>query len=298
MLARPMTADLLEVVGLRRLMDETEGTASITIGLIDGPVAEHQGLATENVRSLSRAAHTAGATGAAAAHATFVAGILAGRRDSDAPAICPGCTLLVRPIFLDAGSPGADTPTATCDETAEAIAECVDAGARIINLSIGVAQPSPNRERRLEDALNYAAHRGTVVAAAAGNQRTIGSSPMTRHDWVIPVAACDRRGRPFGSSNFSASIGRRGLRAPGESVTSLAGGGGTLTSGGTSAATPFVTGTAALLWSAFPAATGAEIKRAMSHGGTGARTSIVPPLLDAWAAYQFIAAGRVPRRSA
>jgi subtilisin family serine protease len=174
----------------------------------------------------------------------------------------------------------------------------VDAGARIINLSIGVAQPSPNRERRLEQALNHAARRGTVIAAAAGNQRTIVSSPLTRHDWVIPVAACDRSGRAFGPSNFSASLGRRGLRAPGESVTSLAAGGGTLTSGGTSAATPFVTGTAALLWSAFPEATGAEIRQAICHAAAGSRTTIVPPLLDAWAAYQFVATVAGLRRRA
>ena len=148
----------------------------------------------------------------------------------------------------------------------------------------------------LEEALNHAARRGTIIAAAAGNQRTIGSSPITRHGWVIPVAACDHRGQPLDASNFSASIGRQGLRAPGESVSSLAAGGTTMTSSGTSAATPFVTGTAALLCSAFPGATGAEIKRAMTHANASARSTIVPPLLDAWAAYQFLAAGEVSRR--
>jgi subtilisin family serine protease len=143
----------------------------------------------------------------------------------------------------------------------------------------------------LEEALNHAARRGTIVTAAAGNQRTIGSSAITRHVWVIPVAACDRSGQPFGPSNLGASIGRRGLRAPGESVTSLGIGGVTVTSGGTSVATPFVTGTAALLWSAFPVATAAEIKRAITHAGAASRTTIAAPLLNAWAAYQLMAAG-------
>jgi subtilisin family serine protease len=280
-------------------MEVSAGSAAITIALIDGPVADHPDLAAANIRTLPGAtAGARGADGTAAAHATFVAGMLAARRGSEAPSICPGCALLVRPIFLDTGSKDAGMPTATSEETADAIAECVDAGARIINLSIGVAQPSPNRERRLEEALNHAARRGTIIAAAAGNQRAIGSTPITRHSWVIPVVACDGGGRLVGASNLGASIGRRGLRAPGESVMSLAAGGGTVTSSGTSVATPFVTGAAALLCSAFPGATGAEIKYAISHGDTSSRTTIVPPLLDAWAAYQFMAAGGASRRGA
>jgi subtilisin family serine protease len=274
-------------------MDVSPGSAEIPVGLIDGPVAtDHPDLASQNIQAISPfTAGTTGSNGIATAHGTFVAGILAARRGSMAPAICPGCTLLVRPVFIEIGSGSIEMPTATPQETAEAIAECVDAGARVINLSIGIARLSPNRERILEQALDHAAHRGTIVAAAAGNQSTIGSSAITRHKWVIPVAACDRSGQPFGPSNLGASIGRRGLCAPGESVTSLGSKGETVTSSGTSAATPFVTGTAALLWSAFPAATATEIKRAITHAGTASRTTIVPPVLNAWAAYQSLAAG-------
>jgi subtilisin family serine protease len=293
-----VTAEVLDVVRLTPLMEVGEGSAAISIGLIDGPVADHPDLVTQNIRHLAPATPDAeGTSGTATAHATFVAGILAARRGSGAPGICPGCAFLVRPIFPETGS-NTGMPSATCDETADAIAECVDAGARIINLSIGVAQLSPNRERRLEEALNYAARRGTIIAAAGGNQRTIGSSPITRHGWVIPVAACDRSGRPTDLSSLGASMGRRGLRAPGEFVRSLATGGRTTTSGGTSVATPFVTGTAALLWSAFPDATASEITRAMSSGDSRPRSTIVPPLLDAWAAYQFLAGGRARMRTA
>lgn len=288
-----MNADPLSLVGLSELMNISAGSPNVAIGLIDGPVdADNPNLATENIRRLSSATGgTMKSNGAATAHGTFVAGILMARRGSRAPAICPGCTLFVRPIFLETASDSTEMPSATPDETADAIAECVDAGARVINLSVAVAQPSPNREHRLEEALNHAARRGTIVVVAAGNQGTVGSSAITRHVWVIPVAACDHRGQPFGPSNLGASIGRRGLRAPGEVVTSLGTGGGTVTSGGTSAAAPFVAGTAALLWSAFPVATAAEIKRAITQAGTALRTTIVPPLLNAWAAYQLMAAG-------
>ena len=58
-------------------------------------------------------------------------------------------------------------PSATPDEVADAVAECVDAGARVINLSVAVASPSPNKEQKLEEALSYAARHGAIVVAAA-----------------------------------------------------------------------------------------------------------------------------------
>ena len=74
-------------------------------------------------------------------HGTFVAGILSAKRNGSAPAICPDCTLLVRPIFSEA-TPGPEhMPSATPTELAAAIIECIDAGARVINLSLALAQP-------------------------------------------------------------------------------------------------------------------------------------------------------------
>jgi hypothetical protein len=35
-------------------------------------------------------------------HGTFIVGILCAKRSSDAPAFCPSCILLVRPIFAEA----------------------------------------------------------------------------------------------------------------------------------------------------------------------------------------------------
>jgi len=180
-------------------------------------------------------------------------------------------------------------PSATPDELAAAIVDCVEAGAHVLNLSAGIVQQSSKGERELEEALDYAAKRGVIIVAAAGNQGTIGSSAITRHPWVIPVAACDSFGRPIDQSNLGNSIGRRGLSAPGDSITSLGvEEGKLLTSGGTSAAAPFVTGTIALLRSEFPDATSAEVKFAATQAYAPRRTTIVPPLLDAWAAYNFM----------
>ena len=124
--------------------------------------------------------------------------------------------------------------------------------------------------------------------AAAGNQGLVGNSAITRHPAVIPVAACDLQGRPLSESNLGRSIGRRGLMAPGVGITSLGTDGGPQTSGGTSAAAPFVTGTIALLWSEFPRADTAQIRLAVLQIWSARRRTIVPPVLDVWAAYQTL----------
>jgi subtilisin family serine protease len=287
------------MVKLTTLMERTSGSPEVKIGLIDGPVAtQHPDLAPEHVREIpgSRSIACAQADSTACLHGTFVAGILSAKRNSPAPAICPECTLLVRPIFAELISGPEHMPSATPRELAAAIIECIEAGARVINLSLALAQPSTTGERSLEDALDQAVRRGVIVVAAAGNQGTLGSSAITRHPWVVPVVACDVRGRPVNESNLGGSIGRRGLRAPGDGITSLGAEGQSLTLGGTSVAVPFVTGATALLWSVFPSATAAHIKFAVTQGATPRRASVVPPLLDATAAYQhlFTANARQP----
>ena len=97
-------------------------------------------------------------------------------------------------------------------------------------------------------------------------------------------------------SNLGSSIGRRGLGAPGDGITSLGADGKPLTLGGTSAAAPFVTGTVALLWSEFPNASAADIKLAVTQPYSGRRNTVVPPLLDAWMSYQSLATATARKR--
>jgi len=281
----------LELAKLTALMERTSGSPEVKIGLIDGPVViQHPDLAGEHLREIpgNNGATCTQANSTACLHGTFVAGILSAKRNSPAPAICPNCTLLIRPIFAEKTTGSEQMPSATPQELAAAIIECIDAGVRVINLSLALAQPSTKGEQALEEALNQAVRRSVIVVAAAGNQGTLGSSTITRHPWVIPVVACDLRGRPMNESNLGRSIGRGGLSAPGNGITSLGAEGQSLTLGGTSVAVPFVTGAAALLWSEFPSATAAQIKLAITQASTPRRTSVVPPLLDAAAAYQLL----------
>ena len=283
--------DPLALVKLTALMERTSGSAEVKIGLIDGPViTQHPDLAGEYLREIpgNNGARCIQANSTACLHGTFVAGILSAKRNSPAPAICPNCTVLVRPIFSEKSTGREQMPSAAPRELAAAIIECIDAGARVINLSLALAQPFTKGEQALEEALSQAVRRGVIVVAAAGNQGTLGSSAITRHPWVIPVVACDLRGRPTNESNLGSSIGRRGLSAPGDGITSLGAEGQSLTLGGTSVAVPFVTGAIALLWSEFPSATAAQIKLALSQASAPRRASVVPPLLDAAAAYQIL----------
>jgi subtilisin family serine protease len=285
-----LAPDPLALVGLLPLMQRSEGRREITVALIDGPVLrQHMDLATANIHAVGapEASECTEAKSAACGHGTFTAGILSAVRGSQAPAICPGCTLLVRPIFSETVSGRA--PSATPGEVARAVCDCVDAGARLVNLSAAFAETSMGAEREIQDSLDHAASRGTVVVAAAGNQGNVSSSPITRHPGVIPVVGYSLAGRPLLHSNLGSSIGRRGLGGPGEGVVSIGVQPDAAPAGGTSVAAPFVTGALALLWSEFPKATATQIKWTALQSGGRRRNTIAPPLLDAWRAYTLLA---------
>jgi subtilisin family serine protease len=278
----------LDITGLSPLMSLTRGSPEVQIGLIDGPVSDHPDLARENIRTIpNRPSSCNDRQSEACRHGTFIAGILNARRDAPAPAICPGCTLLIRPIFLEYVQDGSAVPSAFPVELAAAIVESVDHGARILNLSIELVEPCPEGDRALNEALDHAAARGAVVVAAAGNQGIIGGSALTRHPWVIPVAACDLQGRPTAYSNRTGTINRKGLMAPGEKVASIASNGDPVRLSGTSVSVPFVAGAAALLWSLFPSASACSLREALTLSPFHRRPH-VPPLLAAWSAWESL----------
>lgn len=309
-----------EVVKLVRLMQRTSGSPDIKIGLIDGPVlTRHPDLSGGQIKEIvgGNGASCTQANSSACLHGTFIAGMLSARRTSPAPGICPDCTLLIRPIFSESTFGREHMPSSTPQELAAAIFDCINGGARVINLSLGLAQPSTREEKLLDEAFNQAISRGVLIAAAAGNQGMLGSSVITRHPWVIPVVACDLRGYPINESNLGSTIGTRGLSAPGDNITGLGAEGQILTMGGTSVAVPFVTGAIALLWSQFPDATAAQIKLAIMRQpqnfrqattmltGIGRmqlpqprRASVVPPLLDAESAWQILSTVNTRRQIA
>jgi hypothetical protein len=172
----------LQLVKLEALMERTSGNPDVKIGLIDGPVVtQHSGFPVETLRELpggsrARCNHANSTT---CRHGTFVAGILSAKRNSPAPAICPDCTLFIRPTFSETTHRREQMPSASPQELAAAILECIDAGVRVINLSLTLAQPSTHDEQAVEEALHQALG-SVIVVAASGNQRTLTSSAITR----------------------------------------------------------------------------------------------------------------------
>src|SRR5262245_50564820 len=161
----------LDLVRLTALTDRTAGRPDVIIGLIDGPVAmNHPALASEHIHEMPgnvRGACTQ-ANSTACLHGTFVAGILSAKRGSVAPAICPACTVLVRPIFAETAAANGEMPSTMPEELAQAILDGIDLGARVLNVSAAIAQPPIKGEHALEAALHHAAKRGVIVIAAAG----------------------------------------------------------------------------------------------------------------------------------
>ncbi|HEU5407121.1 MAG TPA: S8 family serine peptidase [Nitrospira sp.] len=135
----------LALIKLTTLMERTSGNPEVTIGLIDGPVlTKHPDLASECLLEIPgpNAVACTQAKSVACLHGTFIAGILSAKRNSSAPAICPNCTLVVRPIFPETTSGSESMPSATPQELAAAIQDGLNAGVRVINLSLALAHPS------------------------------------------------------------------------------------------------------------------------------------------------------------
>jgi subtilisin family serine protease len=290
--------DPTTLVKLQSLMAASSGSPNITIGLVDGPVDfNHLAFEESALRAVteSQAVTCKDASNTACRHGTFVAGILCAKRGLAAPAICPGCSLLLRPVFreetADSGNKDTIFPSTSPEELSEAIIEVVNAGANIINLSLGLSTSSLIRYSVLQEAYDYARLHGSIIVAASGNQGNIGSISLFQNEWIIPVAACNEYGQLDLLSNFGPSIGYRGLMAPGINVTSTKSGGGYTMMSGTSFAAPFVTGTIALLWSVFPSASAAEIIHCLRiRFSDGRHRSIIPSLLNVEMVYHLLKA--------
>jgi serine protease len=136
-------------------------------------------------------------------------------------------------------------------------------GARVINLSLA----GPNRSRALEDEIRAAQADGVFVVTAAGNYgRDLAAVPAYPASYaepnVIGVASTGSTGELSGFSNRGGPVS---LAAPGEEILTTARGG-YESFYGTSAAAPHVAGAIALLRSARPHATVAQIRSALVDG--------------------------------
>lgn len=149
---------------------------------------------------------------------------------------------------------------------ARAICYAVDNGARVINLSLWWTD-SPE----LRDALAYAASRNVITVTAALNEGAAQPSNPARYatQFGIAVGAVDRDRQLTSFSNRSGVDPQmRYVLAPGRSIETTVPGN-TYQSGwwGTSMAAPYISGIVALMLSANPSLTHAQIRQILIESG-------------------------------
>jgi subtilisin family serine protease len=138
----------------------------------------------------------------------------------------------------------------------------IDEGARIVNMSLNGSEPS----QALDDAIHAAEARGVLVVTSAGNdgrnRDRVPSYPASeRSPSIVTVASADRRGALAPGSAFGrASVD---IAGPGDKILTSDLGGRFSRRSGTSFAAAYVTGAAALLAAAHPAASATRLRAAL-----------------------------------
>ncbi len=198
-------------------------------------------------------------------HGTHVAGILAARKPGALMGVAPYASVLPVKV-MDCGGNGDDWPIAN------GLIHATDAGAKIINLSIGGPKVG---EAVLEDAIVYATSHGALLVMAAGNGFGDPVYYPAAYPGMLAVGGVDKNDQVQPYSN----IGRQlSVVAPGGATPHVTGGilsttptyasmmsresGGTTVTGratGTSQAAPQVAGIAALIWSREPNLTASQV---------------------------------------
>jgi subtilisin family serine protease len=213
-------------------------------------------------------------------HGTFVAGIIAAQ-PGEVPivGVAPGVRIMdIR--FLDSNNQFSSRDWNTF---AEAINYAVDNGANIINMSIYSNSRPPVT---LENAIRRAVQSGVVIIGIAGNTEQAGVLYPGKYDDVYAVSATTQNDL---LANFSARGPEVFFCAPGEGITSFLPGGQAATRSGTSFAAPHVSGTLALILSAFPSlspeqAVDVLLGSLIDLGTRGADSSFGQGLIDAFEA--------------
>lgn len=204
-------------------------------------------------------------------HGTLIAGILGATPNNQIGIAGTNWRISLMPIkALDAEGKG-DTA-----KVAEGIIWAVDNGAQIINLSLGGI--GFGHDKVLSDAIAYAFKKNAIIVAAAGNDSSATGMSLDDNpvfpvcednglNMVIGVAAVDQNDLKPDFSNYGKNC--IDVVAPGKRILSTINHD-PLTktyspnayayASGTSLATPFVSGQAALLKALFPSATNVQIR--------------------------------------
>lgn len=188
-------------------------------------------------------------------HGTHVAGIIGavGNNATGVSGVCWNVKIMaIRAGFRTVGGQG----YLQDDDAAAALIYGADMGCRVINMSWG----DPNYSPIIADACEYAASRGVILVASAGNDPIPVLSYPARLSEVISVGAVNKTRTIAGFSSYGVDLD---LVAPGEGVLStykLDEGEMYFEQNGTSMSSPYVVGGIALLLSIMPELSPGEVR--------------------------------------
>lgn len=163
-------------------------------------------------------------------HATAVASMIIGA-NALTPGVAPGSSILSIRVADDLGQSDSFV-------LAQGIIAAVDAGARLINISMG----GFGQSALLENAVAYARERGALIFAAAGNNGVNQVYYPAAYEGVIAVGAVDAGGNHLDFSNSGSQVD---VSAPGYSINAAWPGDQAAVVTGTSFSTPIVVGAVA-----------------------------------------------------
>ncbi|MGR3764053.1 S8 family peptidase [Rossellomorea sp. NS-SX7] len=168
-------------------------------------------------------------------HGTHVAGTAAAETNNSTgiAGMAPNTKILAVRV-LDANGSG------SLADIADGIRYAADQGAEVINLSLGCDCSTTT----LENAVNYAWNKGSVVIAAAGNDGVSTTFEPASYSNVIAVGAVDSYDRKASFSNYGTWVD---VTAPGVDIAATVPNNGYAYMSGTSMASPHVAGLAGLL---------------------------------------------------
>ncbi|MDX6407723.1 MAG: thermitase, partial [Gaiellaceae bacterium] len=202
---------------------------------------------------ISLASCTAGSAADDNGHGTHVAGIVGAATNNAVGVAGVAYSSPIIPVkVLNSNGSG------SYDAITNGIAWAVLKGAKVINMSLGGGGFS----QTLCDAVTNAINKGVLVVAAAGNNGSSAASYPAACPGTVGVAATDsNEGSPSWSNYGSPNVF---VSAPGASIYSTYFGSSYSTLSGTSMASPFVAGLAALLFGQVPLRTPADVKKILA----------------------------------
>ena len=239
--------DPLNLKGLSDLWGLTLGSPEITIAILDGPCdTTHHSLTQANITKIDLI-DSGTIDSPAGEHGTHTASIILGQHNNQVKGIAPNSHGLIIPIF--SSTPQGGILACSQPDLARAIRVAADEGANIINISAGQFSFTGTAHPMLADVIEACHSEGRLIVSAVGNDgcsclHIPGAIPS-----VLAVGAMDMNGNPMEFSNWGHQYQTSGILAPGLNILGALPGQKFGVRTGTSFATPFISGIAALLLS-------------------------------------------------